>query len=50
MNTQTAVYTRLMEKGATKIAPIPGQPGTENIENLEDEAERVTETEKTNLY
>ena len=50
MSTQTKLYTRLMEKGATKLTPIPGQPGPENIDNLEYEVARVMETENTALY
>ena len=50
MITQTEVYMRLMKKGDTKISPILGHRGQENINNLEDEVARFMETEKTTLY
>ena len=34
----------------TKITPIPGHPGPENIYKLENEATRVTERENNILY
>ena len=50
MSTKTSVYTRIMEKEDTKITPILGHPGPENIYNLKYETARVMETEKNTLY